>query len=87
MFDYLIVGAGFSGSVQGTGEARWGYVSPTAFDWNEDGRPDLIVGDITGSYVVYLNHGTRAAPVLAAARPLYCEGLDLHGMWRSRVRR
>jgi hypothetical protein len=35
--------AGYSGSVQGTGEARWGYVSPTAFDWNEDGLPDLVV--------------------------------------------
>jgi hypothetical protein len=76
--------AGYSGSVQGTGEARWGYVSPTAFDWNEDGRPDLIVGDITGNYVVYLNRGTPTTPALEAARPLYCEGLDLHGMWRCR---
>lgn len=76
--------AGYSGSVQGTAEARWGYVSPTAFDWNEDGRPDLVVGDITGNYVVYLNRGTRTAPALDAARPLYCDGLDLHGMWRSR---
>jgi hypothetical protein len=76
--------AGYSGSVQGTGEARWGYVAPNAFDWNEDGRPDLVVGDITGNIVVYLNHGTRAAPALDAARPLYCDGLNLHGMWRSR---
>jgi hypothetical protein len=76
--------AGYSGSVQGTGEARWGYVCPTAFDWNEDGRPDLVVGDITGNYVVYLNCGTPTAPALDVARPLYCDGLDLHGMWRSR---
>ncbi|MBL9212090.1 MAG: VCBS repeat-containing protein [Opitutaceae bacterium] len=76
--------AGYAGSVQGTAEARWGYVSPTAFDWNEDGRPDLVVGDITGNYVVYLNRGTRTAPALDAARPLYCDGLDLHGVWRSR---
>ncbi|MBI5691330.1 MAG: VCBS repeat-containing protein [Verrucomicrobia bacterium] len=76
--------AGYSGSVQGTGEARWGYVSPTAFDWNEDGRPDLIVGDITGNYVIYLNRGTPTVPALEAARPLYCDGLDLHGMWRCR---
>jgi hypothetical protein len=76
--------AGYSGSVQGTAEARWGYVSPTAFDWNEDGRPDLVVGDITGNYVVYLNRGTRTSPALDAARPLYCDGLDLHGTWRSR---
>ena len=76
--------AGYSGSVQGTGEARWGYVAPNACDWNEDGRPDLVVGDITGNYVVYLNRGTPTAPALEAARPLYCDGLDLHGMWRSR---
>ncbi len=76
--------AGYSGSVQGTGEARWGYVAPNAFDWNDDGRPDLVVGDITGNYVVYLNRGTPTAPALDAARPLYCDGLDLHGMWRSR---
>jgi hypothetical protein len=76
--------AGYSGSVQGTGEARWGYVCPNAFDWNEDGLPDLVVGDITGNYVVYLNRGQRGSPKLDAARPLYCDGLDLHGMWRSR---
>ena len=76
--------ARYSGSVQGTGEARWGYVSPATFDWNGDGLPDLVGGDVTGDYVVYLNRGTRAAPALAAAHPLYCDGLDLHGMWRSR---
>ena len=76
--------AGYSGSVQGTGEARWGYVAPNACDWNEDGLPDLVVGDITGNYVVYLNRGTRASPALDSARALYCDGLDLHGMWRSR---
>ncbi len=76
--------AGYSGSVQGTGEARWGYVCPTAFDWNADGLPDLVVGDITGNYAVYLNRGSRTSPTLDAAHPLYCAGLDLHGMWRSR---
>jgi hypothetical protein len=76
--------AGYSGSVQGTGEARWGYVCPNACDWNGDGLPDLVVGDITGDVVVYLNRGTRAAPALEAAHPLFCDGLDLHGMWRSR---
>lgn len=76
--------AGYSGSVQGTREARWGYVSPTVFDWNEDGLPDLLVGDITGDYVIYLNRGTPTAPALDAARPLYCDGLELHGTWRCR---
>ena len=76
------VQAGYSGSVQGVQEARWGYTSPTAFDWNNDGLPDLIMGDITGNYTVYMNRGTKTAPKLDAAQPIYCDGLDLHGMWR-----
>lgn len=78
------VQAGYSGSLQGLQEARWGYLSPNAIDWNEDGRPDLITGDITGDYLIYLNRGTQTQPKLDAARPLYCDGIDLHGMWRCR---
>jgi len=77
--------AGYSGSVQGTQESRWGYVSPTVVDWNEDGLLDLILGDITGCYTVYLNKGTRKQPKLEAAHPLFCEGLNLHGTWRCRA--
>lgn len=77
--------AGYSGSVQGTPEARWGYVSPTVVDWTEDGLPDIIMGDITGNYKIYINKGKKTRPVLDAAEPLYCEGLELHGMWRSRA--
>lgn len=76
--------AGYSGSLQGLQEARWGYLSPNAIDWNEDGMPDLITGDITGDYLIYLNRGTQTQPRLEAARPLYCDGIDLHGMWRCR---
>lgn len=76
------VQAGYAGSVQGVQEARWGYTSPVAFDWNNDGLPDLIMGDITGNYTVYINRGTKAEPKLDPARPLYCDGIDLHGMWR-----
>ena len=38
--------AGYNGSIQGPNEARWGYVNPTVTDWDEDGIPDLIIGDI-----------------------------------------
>lgn len=74
--------AGYSGSVQGTGEARWGYISPTAVDWNNDGLPDLIVGDIRGEYHVYMNRGTPTQLRLEAGMPLYCNGLELKGRWR-----
>lgn len=77
--------AGYSGSVQGTPESRWGYVSPTVIDWTGDGLPDIIIGDITGNYTIYINKGTRQHPVLDVARSMYCDGIELHGMWRSRA--
>lgn len=78
------VQAGYSGSLQGLQESRWGYLSPNVVDWNGDGVLDIITGDITGNYHVYMNRGTAKEPRLDAAHPLYCDGLDLHGMWRVR---
>lgn len=77
--------AGYSGSVQGAQESRWGYLSPTVTDWTGNGLPDIIMGDITGCYSVYINRGTPTQPALEAPRPLFCNGLELHGMWRSRA--
>ena len=77
--------AGYSGSVQGTMESRWGYLSPTVVDWTDDGLFDIIMGDITGNYVLYVNIGTAREPMFDLPQPLYCEGLELHGMWRSRA--
>jgi hypothetical protein len=76
--------AGYSGSVQGLGEARWGYSSPNVIDWNGNGLPDIVMGDITGNYTVYINRGTPGSPELDPAVPLYCDGIDLHGQWRVR---
>lgn len=78
------VQAGYAGSLQGLQEARWGYLSPNVIDWNGDSLPDLITGDITGNYLIYLNQGTAKEPGLDPAHPLYCDGIDLHGMWRCR---
>ncbi|HBJ86892.1 MAG TPA: hypothetical protein DDZ88_24145 [Verrucomicrobiales bacterium] len=78
------VQAGYSGSLQGLQEARWGYLSPNVIDWNGDSLPDIITGDITGNYMIYLNRGTKTEPKFYAAHPLYCDGIDLHGMWRCR---
>lgn len=74
--------AGYRGSLQGVGEARWGYAAPTVADWTGNGLPDLIMGDITGSFTVYINKGTLGEPLLNRGRPLYVDGLNLHGMWR-----
>lgn len=78
------VQAGYSGSLQGLQEARWGYLSPNVIDWNGDGLPDLVTGDITGDYLIYLNRGSKKKPKLDPAHPLYCDGIDLRGMWRCR---
>jgi hypothetical protein len=71
-------------ALQGPDEARWGYVSPVVVDWNGDGLPDILASDARALHYVYLNTGTRTAPRLAAAQPLYCDGLDVHGSWRVR---
>ncbi|MCF7784525.1 MAG: VCBS repeat-containing protein [Prosthecobacter sp.] len=78
------VQAGYAGSLQGLQEARWGYLSPNVIDWNGDALPDIITGDITGNYLIYLNRGTKTEPKLDPAHPIYCDGIDLHGMWRCR---
>ena len=79
--DILIQG-GYNGSIQGPGEARWGYVCPTVVDWNGDGLLDIVMSDITADHTVFINSGTIGEPKLAAGRPIYCDGLELHGAWR-----
>jgi FG-GAP-like repeat len=43
---------------------------PFAFDWDGDGKPDLIVGAGDGSVVWFRNEGTAREPRLAAAQVL-----------------
>jgi hypothetical protein len=62
--------AGPNGSIQGPCEAKWGYTTLTAADWDADGLPDLVVNSIWGRVVWYRNVGTRRAPKLAAAQPI-----------------
>ena len=76
------VQAGYRGSIQGPMELRWGYVCPTVVDWDGDGLPDIVMGDITGVYTVYLNRGTPTAPKLEQPRVLHCDGMPVHGTWR-----
>jgi hypothetical protein len=45
--------AGNSGSIQGPGEARYGYGAPEVADWDEDGITDLVVTDVWGKHRFY----------------------------------
>jgi hypothetical protein len=62
--------AGPNGSIQGPCEAKWGYTTLTAADWDGDGLPDLVVNSIWGKVHWYKNVGTRKSPKLAAAKPV-----------------
>jgi hypothetical protein len=65
--------AGPNGSIQGPCEAKWGYTTLTAADWDVDGLPDLLVNSIWGKVQWYRNTGTRRRPRLAAAQPVEVE--------------
>ena len=65
--------AGPNGSIQGPAEAKWGYTTLSAADWDGDRKPDLVVNSIWGKVQWYRNTGTRKEPELAAAQPIEVE--------------
>jgi FG-GAP-like repeat len=65
--------AGPNGSIQGPCEAKWGYTTLTAGDWDGDGLPDVMVNSIWGKVIWYRNVGTRRQPKLAAAQSVEVE--------------
>ncbi len=80
----VLVRGGYRGSIQGPGEAHWGYTCPTVVDWNLDGTLDIVLHDIRGIHTVYINRGTSAEPKLSLPQELNVESLELHGTWRTR---
>jgi hypothetical protein len=65
--------AGKNGSIQGPCEAKWGYTTLSAADWNGDGLADLMVNSIWGEVLVFINVGSKSSPKLAEGRPLEVE--------------
>jgi hypothetical protein len=59
--------AGPGGSIQGPNEKRWGYLQPTAGDWDGDGLPEIITNDIHGILTLYKRAAAAAAATPAAA--------------------
>ncbi len=48
--------------------------TPVVNDWNEDGKKDLLVGNLTGNIQVYLNVGTDSAPSFSTPNNLQVGG-------------
>jgi len=48
--------------------------APVADDWNGDGRKDLIIGNMDGNIIIYLNRGTDDAPVFGPPYFLQVDG-------------
>ena len=65
--------AGPNGSIQGPTEAKWGYTTLSAADWDGDGLPDIVLNSILGDVVWLRNKGTRTAPQLAAPQAIEVE--------------
>lgn len=71
-------------TIQGPGEANWGYTCPILFDWNSDGNLDIIFNSSFGNLQVLLQVDGAADPaVFTEPLPLYCDSLDLHLCWRA----
>lgn len=79
----LDIKAGYRGSIQGPGEAMWGYTCPTLYDWNGDGHLDVILNSIMADYMLLLQQPSDNGPVFTEPRRMYCDGLQLHLAWRS----
>ncbi|WP_303921207.1 FG-GAP-like repeat-containing protein [Draconibacterium sediminis] len=76
--------AGYQGSIQGPPEANWGYTCPTLYDWNNDGKLDIVMNSILGDIVTFIqieSEGNR--PAFSEMKKIFCEGLDLHLSWRT----
>ena len=65
--------AGLTGSIQGPGEAKWGYTSPTVIDWDGDGLLDVVNNSVWGYVYWHRNIGSRTAPKLGPATPIEVE--------------
>jgi len=50
--------------------------TPVAYDWNGDGKKDLLSGNLTGTVQIYLNAGTDESPLFSSSTLLKVGGTD-----------
>ncbi|UCG42350.1 MAG: hypothetical protein JSU73_10820 [candidate division WOR-3 bacterium] len=54
------------------------YAAPMMFDWNEDGRKDMIVGQFSSGYIrFYPNVGEDSAPVFSGFEYMRASGSQI----------
>jgi len=71
--EVIRIQAGYNGSIQGPCEAKWGYTTLSAGDWDNDGLHDIIINSIWGKIIWFKNIGTKTNPKLASAEPIKVE--------------
>jgi len=50
--------------------------TPIVYDWNGDGKKDLLVGNLTGTIQIYQNQGTDSSPSFTSYTNLQVNGSD-----------
>jgi hypothetical protein len=76
--------AGHPGTIQGPAEVKFGYICPTAADWDGDGQPDLLTITADGRHLFFRCVGMGNPPEFAAPLALTFEGNPLRTNWRVR---
>ncbi|WP_432799355.1 FG-GAP repeat domain-containing protein [Poriferisphaera sp. WC338] len=77
--------AGYSGSIQGPNEARWGYLVPAVADWDGDGMLDIVSSDITGKVYWLRNEAEQGSRIkLQKPEDLVIDTWPMKVRWRTR---
>ncbi|HQQ00475.1 MAG TPA: VCBS repeat-containing protein [bacterium] len=76
--------AGYNGSIQGPGEASWGYISPSVADVDGDGDYDILYNSVNGYHSCILNVGTVKALSWSPPISILADGKPLRTVWRTR---
>ena len=69
--------------VLNTGDDRG---TPVVYDWNGDGKKDVLVGNLTGTVQIYLNEGADQSPLFSTSTLLQVGGTDFDIGTRSAPR-
>lgn len=59
-----------------------GHATPEVVDWNEDGRPDILVGQFDNGYLnLLLNQSTNPIPLFDGATLVESAGTPIQADW------